>query len=85
MVSDITNLLNIGKCLEQSRVAAAEVGEKFYKLKTLSDTRFSAYFESALTNFERRTETTIAALRKRVESNDKKVKDTAARLLREVQ
>ena len=84
VVSDITNLLNIGKGLEQSRVAAAEVGEKFYKLKALSDTRFSAYFESALINFERRTETTVAALRKRVESSDKKVKETAARLLREM-
>ena len=64
VISDITNLLNIGKGLEQSKQSAIEVGEKFVKLKTLSDTRFAAYFESSLVNFERRTETTIAALRK---------------------
>ena len=54
------------------------------KLKTLSDTRFSAYFESSLVNFERRTETTIAALRKRVLSTDKKVKDKATKLLKDM-
>ena len=58
--------------------AAGEVGEKFYKLKTLSDTRFSAYFESSLDNFEKRIETTILALQKRVESKDKDVKDKAS-------
>ena len=65
VIGDITSLLNIGKGLEQSKEAAVEVGEKFYKLKALSDTRFSAYFESAINNFEKRTETTISALRKR--------------------
>ena len=53
VISEITNLLNIGKGLEQSKEAADEVGEQFYKLKTLSDTRFSAYFESAMNNFEK--------------------------------
>ena len=84
VISDITNLLGIGKGLEQSKEAAGEVGEKFVKLKTLSDTRFAAYFESALDNFERRTETTIAALRKRIQSTDKKVKDKASKLLSEM-
>ena len=84
VIGDITSLLNIGKGLEQSKEAAVEVGEKFYKLKALSDTRFSAYFESAINNFEKRTETTISALRKRESSKDKKVKDTAARLLKEI-
>ena len=84
VISDTTNTLGIGKGLEQSRQAAEEVGEKFRKLKTLSDTRFSAYFEGALDNFEKRTETTIVALRKRIESKDKDVKETASRLTKEI-
>ena len=84
VISDITDLLNIGKGLEQSKEAAVEVGERFYKLKALSYTRFYAYFESAIRNFEKRTETTIAALRKREASKDEKVKETAVKLLKEL-
>lgn len=65
-------LQNIGKGLEQSKEAAEDVKEKFYKLKTLSDTRFAAYFESSIGNFVKRTETTITALRKSEESNERK-------------
>ena len=84
IINDVTHLLNIGKGLEQSKVAAEEVKEKFYKLRALSDTRFAAYFESSIGNFVKRTETTITALRKREQSVDKKVKDTAIRLIKEV-
>ena len=51
------------------------MGEKFYKLKSTGNTRFSAYFDKSIENFEKRLETTIAALRKRVESKDKEVRD----------
>ena len=44
ILNDTTNILGIGKGLEQSIEAAEEVGEKFYKLRNISDTRFSAYF-----------------------------------------
>ena len=64
--------------------ASEEVGEKFYKLKTLSDTRFSAYLESSLDNFEKRIETTISALQTRVGSKDKDVKEKAAWLLKRI-
>ena len=50
----------------------------------MSDTRFIAYFEGSISNFEKRIETTIAALRKRTESSDKKVKDKAADLLKKI-
>ena len=84
VVKDTTAALNMGKGLEQSLEAAEEVGEKFYKLKTLSDTRFSAYFESSLDNFEKRIETSIVALQMRVCSKDKEVKDKASWLLKRI-
>ena len=45
IINDITTILNIGKGLEQSIEATKEVSAKFYILKTLSDTRFSTYYE----------------------------------------
>ena len=84
IINDVTFTLNIGKGLEQSLKAAEEVNEKFFKLKPLSDTRFSAYFEKSIDNFEKRLNTTIEALRKRVDSKDKDVKETAIRLLKKV-
>ena len=45
ILNDITTILNIGKGLEQSIEATKEVSAKFYILKTLSDTRFSTYYE----------------------------------------
>ena len=84
ILNDTAAILGIGKGLEQSIEAAAEVDEKFYKLKSMSDTRFSAYFEGSISNFEKRMETNIAALRKRTESTDKKVSDKAAGLLRRI-
>ena len=84
VLNDVTSLLGIGKGLEQSMEASKLVGEKFFKLRSLSDTRFSAYFEGSIANFVKRIETTIAALRMRTESTDKKVKDKAADLLKKI-
>ena len=50
----------------------------------MSDTRFSAYFEGSIANFEKRNETNIAALKKRTENTDKKVRDKAASLLKRI-
>ena len=44
LLNDTASLLGIGKGLEQSIEAAMEVGEKYYKLRGTSDTRFAAYF-----------------------------------------
>ena len=63
------------KGLKQSVKAAEEVEEKFYKLRGVSDTWFAAYFEGSISDFEKRVETTIAALRQRTESSDRKVKE----------
>ena len=81
VLNDSCTILGIGKGLEQSMESAKEVKEKFYKLKSLSDTRFYAYFEGSISNFVKRIETTIAALTKRTESTDKKVRDKASELL----
>ena len=83
-LNDTTNILGFGKGLEQSLEAAEEVGEKAYKLKSMSATRFSAYFEGSIRNFERRMETNIGALRKRLESTDKKVREKASQLLKKI-
>ena len=72
ILNDVTNMLNIGKGLEQSLEAAEEVGKKFVKLKSLSDTICSAYFEKSIENFEKRIETTITALKKRTDARIKK-------------
>ena len=84
IINDITTILNIGKGLEQSIEAAKEIGEHFYILKTLSDTRFSAYFEKSIEHFEKRIETTITALKKRAESKNKEVREKASNLLKNV-
>jgi hypothetical protein len=84
VLNDTATILGIGKGLEQSMKAAKEVGEKFYKLKRTSDTRFAAYFEGSIGNFEKRMETNIAALRKRTESTDSKVKEKASKLLKRI-
>ena len=84
VLNDITEILGIGKGLKQSLEAAVEVGEKFYKLRQLSGTRFAAYFSGSIAKFEKRMETNVAALRKRTESNDKKVREKAATLLRTI-
>ena len=84
ILNDTSAILGIGKGLEQSMESAKEVKEKFYKLCSLSDTRFSAYFELSISNFVKRIETTIAALQKRTESNDKAVRDKASGLLKKI-
>ena len=84
VLNDTAIILGSGKGLEQSMEAAEEVGEKFFKLNITSDTRFSAYFEGSVKNFEKRMETNITALKKRTESTDKKVKEKAAQLLNKI-
>ena len=72
IINDITTILNYGKGLEQSIEAAREVGEKLYILKTLSYTRFSAYFEKSIGNVEKRIETTITTLKIELKARIKK-------------
>ena len=84
ILNDTAAIVGIGKGLEQSIEAPADIDEKLYKLKSMSDIRFSAYFEGSISNFEKRMETNIAAPRKRTESTDKKVSDKAAGLLRRI-
>ena len=84
VVNDATEVLRSGKGLQQTVEAAEELSIKFYKLRALSSTRFSAYFESSLSNFEKSIESIIKALQVRSESKEKKVKDIAVDLLKHV-
>ena len=84
IVNEATEVLKSGKGLQQSIEAAEDLSLKFYKLRSLSTTRFSAYFEKSLSNFEKSIEIIIKALKVRVESKEKKVKDIAVDLLRKI-
>ena len=53
IVNGIIQILNIGKGLEQCLTAAEEQNRRRYRLTNLSTTRFSAYFERSLSNFEK--------------------------------
>ena len=84
VVNEATEVLKIGKGLQQTMEASEDLSVKLYKLRTLSTTRFSAYFESSLTNFERNIEIIIKALQVRAESKEKKVRDIAIDLLKQI-
>ena len=84
-VGDVTATLGIGKGLEQCFEEAEESGQKFYKFKTFSKTRFAPYAVSSYSNFEKNFEVLTAVLRERLDSPDKKVRDSAAGLLNSIQ
>ena len=76
-VGDITEILGIGKGLEQCLDAASELDECLYRLKSYSKTRFAAHAEKSFSNFEKSFLIIVHALKERSESNTKKVRETA--------
>ena len=76
-VGDITEVLGIGKGLEQCLDAASELDENLYRLKSYSKTRFAAHAEKSFSNFEKSFLIIVRALEERSESNTKKVRETA--------
>ena len=84
VVNEATEVLKTGKGLQQTIEASEALSLKLYKLQSLSSTRFPAYFESSLSNFDKSIEIIIRALKVRAESKEKKVKDIAAVLLKKI-
>ena len=80
-VGDLTKNLAIGKGLEQCIQAASDLDIQLYKLQTYSSTRFAAYVEKVYKNAYNDYVIIVNVLRKRAESSNKKVSDTAKDLL----
>ena len=83
-VNGIIQTLNIGKGFEQCLSAAEEENIKSYKLTGLSNTRFAAYFERSLSNFEKSFPVIVKAPKERASSKDKDTKDNASSFLRRI-
>ena len=85
MINEATELLNIGKGLQQSIDAAADLDEKLFKLRNLSDTRFVAYFGDCLSNNEKSLKISIMVLKEKSTdlSSKKEVRDKAGRILKQ--
>ena len=83
LINEATELLNIGKGLQQSIEAATEIDEKLYKLRNLSDTRFVAYFGDCLRNNEKSLKISIIVLDEKAadRATKKDTRDKAARIL----
>ena len=82
-VNDATELLNIGKGLQESKKVAEELGEKLYKLRNISSTRFVGFFASCLVNNERSLAISIEVLReKSINSTNKDLREKAGVILK---
>ena len=83
LINEATELLSIGKGLQQSLSAAERLDEKFYKLRNMSNTRFVAYFYDCLDNNEKSLSISIEVLKeKSVSSAKKETKEKAGRILK---
>ena len=71
-VNEATELLNIGKGLQESKKVAEELGEKLYKLRNISSTRFVGFFASCLVNNEKSLAISIEVLKEKSYSSTKK-------------
>ena len=71
--------------MQQSRDAAADLDEKLFKLRNLSDTRFVAYFGDCLSNNEKSLKISIMVLKEKSTdlSSKKEVRDKAGRILKQ--
>ena len=82
-INEATELLNIGKGLQQSLSAAENLGEKLYKLRNMSGTRFVAYLYDCLANNEKSLAISIEVLKDKSETSSKKeTKEKAWRILK---
>ena len=64
-INEATEMLNIGKGLQQSLSAAKDLDQKLYKLRNMSSTRFVAYFFMCLNNNEKSLSISIEVLKKK--------------------
>ncbi|CAB3988084.1 Hypothetical predicted protein [Paramuricea clavata] len=85
IVNGIIQTLNIGKGLEQCLTAAEEQNRRLYRLTNLTTTRFSAYFERSLSNFEKDFPVIVQALQTRsIESGEKDAREHASNSLKKI-
>ena len=85
IVNGIIQTLNIGKGLEQCLTAAVEQNRRLYRLTNLSTTRFSAYFERSLSNFEKDFPIIVQALQTRsMECGEKDQREHASNWLKKI-
>jgi hypothetical protein len=85
IVNGIIQTLNIGKGLEQCLTAAEEQNRRLYRLTHLSTTRFSAYFERSLSNFEKDFPVIVQALQTRsIESGEKDAREHGSNSLKKI-
>ena len=82
-INEATELLNIGKGLQQSLSAAENLDENLYKLWSISSTRFVAYFYECLANNEKSLAISIEVLKEKSETSSKKeTKEKAGSILK---
>ena len=84
MINEATEILSIGKGLQQSLRAAEDLGQRLYKLRNMSSTRFVAYFFDCLDNNERSLSISIEVLKEKSESatTKKDLKEKVGRILK---
>ena len=83
LINEATEILSIGKGLQQSLQAADTLDEKLYKLRNMSNTRFVAYFGSCLENNEKSLAISIEVLKdKAVSSSSKDMREKTGRILK---
>ena len=83
-MNEATQLLNIGKGLQQMIDASRDLDEKLYKLRNLSDTRFVAYFADCLSNNEKSLKISLAVLKEKSENSSKKAtRDKAMSIIKQ--
>ena len=82
-INEATELLNIGKGLQESLKVAQGMGEKLYKLRNLSSTRFVGYFGACLENNEKSLAISIEVLKeKSLNSAKKEAREKAGEILK---
>ena len=82
-INEATEMLNIGKGLQQSLSAATDLDQKLYKLRNMSSTRFAAYFFKCLDNNEKSLSISIEVLReKSLLSSKKEIQEKAGNILK---
>ena len=81
LINDAVGLLNIGKGLQMSIEAAEKLGLLHYKLKTMSDTRFVAYWGGCLSSFEKDLQISIEVLKVKLQTDSKaELREKAGRI-----
>ena len=86
LINEAIGMLNIGKGLQMSIEASERLGIQHFKLKTMSDTRFVAYWGGCLSSFEKDLQFSIEVLKIKAETDSKsETREKAKRVMRRLQ